>query len=342
MTPQRIGVSQRTIQGGEETERVDLPMRMKGTGIVTGFEDAFFREILRLTRFRFQKLVPYLEPLRNSFNDLSKRWGERSCTGNWGGGSYYHYLYCDSEKPLKYFDDASPPPFSVGTHALRVRWRDQEGKVTRGKILLFIDRNSGLFYAKAYTTRIHTRSFALALARFEEMLQDNITSLSFVSTLTKMPDHSLQPLSTVLGFRPAQYPDGLEKGTAKNGQPEGPLNISADSEHLLNEHIAWRSSEPVSLTLDAPTPPQKGAILLPGSFASRMDLDKVLEQLANALNLTSRSYIRRGKRIEVTPVDRLHPYGDPPREVIVKGVKLPRRFTYQWEQAPSDSGSSVG
>jgi len=337
-----LGVSPSTIQRWQRNGKLeDLPRR-KGTGVVTLAEDQLFKELLKLTRYTYQHLVQYLYPLKTALRYESGDVLLKDETSNssdawtcaWDNPSYYNYLYKDRAGLLKVYDHVKPLKASVAAHSIKVTWKDILGKAVKGKVLLLFDRQTGFLYAKAFTTRINTPSFAKAISRFSQMLPYQIRSINFVASyLTNQPGPKTLLFSSCLNLRSKPEGTATILGGRDWQKPSTSSELSSDSLTRLHEHIDSASLQKTDVLLDPPTPLQSVSLTIPGTHASRVELDRKLEALCNTINLTPRSYTKWGRTIDVTPVNKLHEESfTKSRDDIVLRIKLPRDFKYNYNE----------
>lgn len=101
---------------------------------------------------------------------------------------------------------------------------------------------------------------------------------------------------------------------------------------VLNRQIEWNPPHEVRFWHDAPTSPQKDYLYIPGTYASRTELDRLIQDLVNLINLKRRSYLKWGKRISVAPLDKLRrPISRKSREEAAQHYKLPLKANYERE-----------
>lgn len=277
-------VSKTTVQlWKHRTEFKDKP-RLKKLEI-TEFEEDAFREVVRLSRYRPDKLFEYLAPV---WGGLPSQ-GREEDPDNEGGyliDPLTRKLYTKVTPPShfklamkrcglsKYYDRSSPHLHAVAAHRVRVNWKYSNGSTIEGDLLILIHRSSGLIYGKAFTERVKPEMFKTCLGRMERMLSFEVHQVDFVtSNESSDSQNKTESYTTVLR---------MEVRPPARGKSERRVNSEKLRDLMPNREIL-----PCA---DDDTPHQKRRIELPGTYNGKSDLNKRIEDIVNLINLTKRRY----------------------------------------------------
>ena len=265
----------------------DKPRNPEGYPEIGVLEETIFFEMLRLSRYHYNKLIEYLEPiwphlptkanLESGQNGLIKN----AVTGKLVKRYVSHKTVYSHIKRyawgmlLKAYDRKKPDEGTVAIHRIGIRWMDKSGKTESRYILLLMERATGLLYAKTYFRTRH-REVRICQKRFEEMYGLPIKSFHFV-TETKARDN----ISDI-----GSYTSIIKK-------------LEASKIDAINSQFNF------TVKADMTTPSQEQWVTIPGSFANHHELNQVIAEYVNTLNTHPRSYTYHDSKVEMTPLNKL-------------------------------------
>jgi hypothetical protein len=321
---EEMGVSTSTVQRWKNRSFVEEKRRRgKARGGVSPFNDELFRELVKLSRYGYRRLCNYLKPIEHLLKDVQGggegEGGIQELNGTWGDRAYYHYL---SQLDEGQWLIKEPKGEGVASHAIRVSWSDNNGKLHKAKILLILERDTGYIYARAFNERMPYPSFATHLKIFWKYIlnEKDLKSLKFVTSLPYKSAISDQRVSTVLSLKNEQEETILVEEKEKIiRQFNLCSNLSFDSLTTLNENVYWIYEKKLSISfeLDSPAPRQENTLYIPGRYGSIKDLNRTLLYLIGLVNM--KNQLRR-KRKALFPQKLL--FGWEYRKISVRELKL--------------------
>jgi|GEM_PF-5558014 len=321
------GLSPTSVQKWKRRDDfTDHPRNPEGPPGIDAPGAAVFIELLRLSRYRYPKLMEYLAPVWANLPTQARRGSTNTATPINGTNKFrISRVFAPitihrtlkryaSGALLNSFDRKIPAPGSAAIHQVRVQWQDGKSNSIKGDVILLQERASGLIYARAYH-RIRERNIAVCIARFESMLGYDINALHFV-TSTAVKDVFSDKVSLTTAFKYKRSRQDRTKISDTSG---------SDLRHDLTFNI--------SLLADDDTPHQYDRIAIPGSYQNRQALNRKIEDLLNQINLSDRHYCFRDSRVEMTPLKRLLKQHKSTGEQVTENevtrqIKLPRRTWY--------------
>ncbi len=328
------GRSKTTVQKWKtEEDFEDKPRVSKACRGVDQIGVGVFAELLKLSRFRYQKLFEFLAPVWSTLPTQDRidcksegaYWRDH-LTGKFVNTmihptTYYRQLKTHSEGKVLQCFDRKASKGSVGVHRVRVRWANQHREEISGEILLFIERHTGLIFARSFLGNVAIGSFTNTYSQFAKMLPYKIRTLSFVAS-----DQS-STYKQGNWVRRASLP--MIKSEEQFSISKSPQQISQKSLNELRDHFFPQ----MEAFLDPGSTKQVGFIKIPGQYSDRWDLDHTLAKFCNLLNFTPRIYSIRGRLIQMSPFEQLRKELDKDDQQRIRG-QLARRIKISTKVKP--------